>query len=71
MKESKLRTLSAFRDYLENHDGVFNKFDIKYSYPEETEDEFKERYLVFTKTELTNAISKLEKLENPMDILNF
>jgi len=71
LKESKLRTLSAFRDYLENHDGVFNKFDIKYSYPEETEDEFKERYLVFTKTELTNAISKLEKLENPMDILNF
>lgn len=71
LKKSKIYTLSAFYDYLENHDGIFNQFDFKYKYPEETEEEFKERYLVFTKIELTKAISELERLENQIDILNF
>jgi hypothetical protein len=71
LKESKYNTLLAFCQYLENHDGIFNQFDLKYKYPEETEDEFNERYLIYTKDEITKAITELEKLEDPMDILNF
>lgn len=71
LKQKKLHVLTIFYNYLNNHDGILNPYDLKFKSTEETMVVFKERYFTFMKSDILNSISMLEHLENPIDIINF
>jgi len=71
IKKNKIESLSIFYEYLDNHDGNLNPYDLRFKNLDESIEDFKDRYLISTKEELLESISILENIDNPLEIVNF